>query len=64
MTFYNPVGGTALLVNVGNYTLAQLFEQGGRICAKRGSGFVRLLSHGMTKMKNLRWSKIAGIAYP
>lgn len=63
MSFFTPLEGTALLRFRGSFTEAKLFERNSQIYAKRGSSFVRLLSHERTSVDKLFWSEIKGVPY-
>lgn len=63
MTHFNPLEGTALLRRSGTYSEATLFERDGKIYAKRGSGYLRLLSHERTSVNKLFWVSITGTSF-
>lgn len=63
MTQFNPLEGTALLRFRGVYTPAKLFEFNGKIYAKRGSGYVRLLPFSCTSVAKLTWLSITGVEF-
>ena len=63
MTQFTPLEGTVLLRRAGTYIEAKLFERDQKIYAKRGTGYVRLLSHERTSADKLFWSGITGIPF-
>lgn len=63
MSFFTPLEGTVLLRSRGSYSEAKLFSRDGKVYAKRGSSFVKLLSHELTSVNKLNWCQIKGISY-
>ncbi len=48
--------GQAIIHAGGVYYQVPAYERGGKVYAKRGGGFVRLMAGGGTSCTNVRWS--------
>lgn len=48
----------AIIYTKGVYRQASLYQRAGRIYAKSGSGYVRLMQGGATSAASVRWAEI------
>jgi hypothetical protein len=50
--------GQAIMVNRGVYRQVQVYVRSGKVYARHGSGYVRLIQGGSTSAPNIRWVEI------
>lgn len=50
--------GQAIMVSRGVYRQVQIYARGGKIYARHGGGYVRLIQGGSTSAPNIRWVEI------
>ena len=56
---FKPIEGSAIIIySRGMYQQTEVFERGGELYAKRGSGYIRLMKTGCTSYGNTKWSDI------
>lgn len=59
MNFFSVIPEAQGIIHAaGVYSQVALYERGGRVYAKRGSGFVRLSQGGATSAPSIRWAEI------
>lgn len=59
MNYFTAIDeGFAIIRNRGVYRQAPLYEREGKIYAKHGSGFIRLLQNNGTTVPTIKWNEI------
>lgn len=59
MKYFSPVDeGFVIIKSGGIYCQTTLHKRGGRLYAKKGGGFVRLMGHGDTSHPSTKWLEI------
>lgn len=50
--------GQAIMVSRGVYRQVPVYVRGGKVYARHGGGYVRLIQGGATSAPNIRWAEI------